>query len=108
MTEEKVEKIPFTPFLPFLILISFTSVLNLLARTIFPPMTPYICGEMNLCHADTGNLFFIMSIGFAITLFLSQFLSSKITHKMTVIFSILTTGFALVITSYSNDFSFLG
>lgn len=106
MTDEKVEKIPFAPFLPFLILISFTSFLNLLARTIFPPMTPYICDEMNLCHADTGNLFFIMSVGFAITLFLSQFLSSKISHKMTVIFSILTTGFALAITSYSNDFQF--
>ncbi|QVL56775.1 MAG: MFS transporter [Simkaniaceae bacterium] len=106
MTEEKVEKVPFTPFLPFLILISFTSFLNLLARTIFPPMTPNICDEMNLCHADTGNVFFIMSVGFAITLFLSQYLSSKISHKMTIIFSILTTGFALAITSYSNDFQF--
>lgn len=106
MTEEKVEKIPFGPFLPFLILISFTSFLNLLARTIFPPMTPYICDEMNLCHADTGSLFFIMSVGFAITLFLSQFLSSRISHKMTVIFSILSTGFALAITSFSTDFQF--
>lgn len=109
MTEEKVEKTPFAPFLPFLpflILISFTSFLNILARTIFPPLTPYICDEMNLCHADTGNLFFIMSVGFAITLFLSQFLSSRISHKMTVIFSILATGFALALTSYSNDFQF--
>lgn len=102
----EIEKVKFTPFVPFLILISFASFLNILARTIFPPMTPYLCDEMNLCHGDTGNLFFIMSIGFAITLFLSQFLSAKISHKMTVIFSILTTGFALVITSFSNDFQF--
>lgn len=102
----EIQKVKFTPFVPFLILISFTSFLNLLARTIFPPMTPYICDEMNLCHADTGNLFFIMSVGFAITLFLSQFLSSRISHKMTVIFSILSTGFALAIASYSNDFQF--
>jgi len=102
----EIQKVKITPFLPFLILISFTSFLNLLARTIFPPMTPYICDEMNLCHGDTGNLFFIMSVGFAITLFLSQFLSSKISHKTTVIFSILSTGIALTITSYSINFQF--
>lgn len=100
------EKSSFARFLPFLILISFTSFVNLLARIIFPAMTPFICAEMNLCHADTGNLFFIMSVGFAISLFGSQFLSSKISHKMTVLFSIVSTGFALVVTSYAADFQF--
>ena len=60
----EIQKVKFTPFVPFLILISFTSFLNLLARTIFPPMTPYICDEMNLCHADTGNLFFNQLLSF--------------------------------------------
>ena len=103
MTEKKAS---FTPFIPFLILISFVSFLNILARIIFVPLTPYICGEMNLCHADTGNLFFILSVGFAITLFGSQFMSSKTTHKTTVIFSIVSTGFALALTSYAETFNF--
>lgn len=101
-----MKKITFSPFLPFLILISFVSFLNILARIIFSPLTPFICEEMNLCHADTGNLFLILSIGFAITLFSSQFISARISHKMTVIISILTTGFALVLTSYSESFDF--
>ena len=100
------EKTSFFSFLPFLTLITFASFLNIMARIIFPPMTPFICEEMNLCHADTGNLFFILSVGFAITLFGSQFLSSRISHKMTVIFSLLSTGFALVITSYAESFQF--
>ena len=100
----EIVKSKFTPYIPFLILISFASFLNNLARTIFPPLTPNICEEMNLCHGETGNLFFILSVGFAITLFLSQFISSKISHKMTVVFSILTTGFALALTSYAGDF----
>lgn len=100
------QKTSFTRFLPFLILISFVSFLNILARVIFPALSPYICEEMNLCHGDTGNLFFVLSVGFAITLFGSQFLSSKISHKMTVIFSILSTGFALVLTSYAESFQF--
>lgn len=106
MTEDAIEKTSFSSFLPFLILISFTSFLNILARIIFSPMTPHICEEMNLCHGETGNLFFILSVGFAITLFGSQFLSSKISHKMTVLFSILSTGFALVLASYSQSFQF--
>lgn len=101
------EKPPFTRFLPFLILITFVSFLNILARVIFPPLSPYICEEMNLCHGDTGNLFFVLSAGFSITLFGSQFLSSKISHKMTVIFSILSTGFALVLTSYAETLDVL-
>ncbi|MCB1110734.1 MAG: MFS transporter [Chlamydiia bacterium] len=94
----------FFPFLPFLTLITFASFLNIMARIIFPPMTPYICEEMNLCHADTGNLFFILSVGFAITLFGSQFLSSWISHKKTVIFSLVSTGCALMVTSYAETF----
>jgi len=100
------ERTSFFSFLPFLTLITFASFLNIMARIIFPPMTPFICEEMNLCHADIGNLFFILSVGFAITLFGSQFLSSRISHKMTVIFSLLSTGFALVITSYAESFQF--
>ena len=101
-----MKRITFSPFLPFLILISFVSFLNILARIIFSPLTPYICEEMNLCHADTGNLFLILSIGFAMTLFGSQFISSRLSHKMTVILSLLTTGFTLVLSSYSESFDF--
>ena len=106
MFMESQSKVSFLPLVPFLSLITFASFLNFMARIIFPPMTPFICEDMNLCHADTGNLFFILSVGFAITLFGSQFLSSRISHKMTVIFSLLLTGFALVMTSYAESFQF--
>jgi len=95
---------PFIPFIPLLILISFVSFLNILARVIFVPLTPYICEEMHLTHTDTGNLFFTLSVGFAITLFGSQFISSKVTHKTTVIFSTISTGFALTFASYTETF----
>ncbi len=98
--------ISFRKIFPFLLLISFASFLNILARTIFSPLTPSICEEMNLGHSDTGNLFLILSLGFAITLFFSQFLSSWISHKKTVVLSILTTGLALMLTSYSHNFDF--
>lgn len=74
----------FSSYLPFLLIVSFLTFLNILARTLFAPLTPILCGEMNLCHADTGHLFFVLSLGFAITLFLSQYINSWISHKSTL------------------------
>lgn len=104
---EKELKTHFLSFVPFLTLISFVSFINILARVVFSPLTPYICDEMNLCHSDTGNLFFILSIGFALTLFASQFVSSYISHKKTVILSVFTTGLSLILVSRSIHFDFL-
>ena len=104
---KKESSASFYSFIPFLALIGFVSFINILSRVIFSPLTPYICNEMNLCHADTGNLFFILSIGFALTLFSSQFVSSFISHKKTVILSVFTTGLALLLTSNSTNFDFL-
>ena len=101
VTETKTR---FTPYLPFLTLISFISFVNILARVIFSPMTPFICTEMNLCHADTGNIFLVLSLGFALTLFASQYLSARFSHKFTIIFSVLTTAFTLMITAYADTF----
>ena len=98
------KKLPFYSFIPFLISISFASFLNQLARTIYPPLTPQICGDLNLCHTDTGNLFFILSLGFAITLFLSQFISTIITHRVTVLISIFSTGLALALNACVYSF----
>ena len=104
---QKELKTDFSSLLPFLALISFISFINILARVIFSPLTPYICDEMHLCHADTGNLFFILSIGFALTLFFSQFVSSFISHKKTVVLSVFSTGLALFLVSRSTHFDFL-
>ncbi len=55
---------------------------------------------MDLCHKDTGNLFLVLSFGFAITLFASQFLSSKFSYRLIIIASILISGFSLMSVSY--------
>lgn len=104
MQSTSESKSHFSPYLPFMLLISFISFINILARVIFSPLTPYICDEMNLCHADIGNVFLVLSLGFAITLFASQYVSAKFSHKITIILSVLMTGIALMISSYSGSF----
>ena len=94
----------FYAFLPFLILLTFASFMNTMARVILPPLTPLICEELHLCHGEIGNLFFILSVGFAFSLFGSQFLSSKISHKKTIVFSLVSTGCALMLSSFADSF----
>lgn len=97
-------KSPFFPYIPFLGLISFISFFNILSRVIFSPLTPLICKEMRLCHGDAGNIFLVLSLGFATTLVLSQYLSAKFSHKFTIIFSVLITGLAIMLTADTTSF----
>ena len=103
MTSTKTES-NFISYLPFLILISLISFVNILARVIYSPLTPLICKEMNLSHGETGNIFLVLSLGFSVTLFASQYISAKWSHKFTIILSVFTTGLALILTAYSVGF----
>ncbi len=97
----------FASSLPFLFLISFLSLLNTVVRTIFSPLVPSICQDLHLCHAHAGNLFFTLSVGFSLTLFSSQFLSARLSHKKVVLLSLATTGGALLLTAYASNFHML-
>lgn len=101
----KNHKRSFTSFLPVLLLISFVNFINILARIIFAPMTPHLSEQLGLSHADMGNLFLILSFGFSLTLFLSQFISARISHKMTVTLSVIAMGVTLLFSSLAQDLS---
>ncbi len=94
----------FISYLPFLTLMSFVSLVNILARVIYSPITPFICNEMKLSHIETGNIFLVLALGFAITLFASQYLSAMFSHKFTVIFSVITSGLAIMLTAHTEAF----
>jgi MFS transporter, NNP family, nitrate/nitrite transporter len=74
--------------------------LNVLSRIIFSPMMPEICKEYSASGLDAGNIFLILSIGVGISLFFSQFVSSKISHKNTIVLSTFITGTFLVFLSF--------
>jgi NNP family nitrate/nitrite transporter-like MFS transporter len=56
--------------------------------------------DLNLTHADTGALFFMISLGYFITLIGSGFVSARFNHKRTIIISNTALGFALIGTSF--------
>jgi NNP family nitrate/nitrite transporter-like MFS transporter len=70
--------------------------LNFVSRITSAPLSPRIETELNLSHADTGALFFMITRGYFIALTGSGFVSSRFNHKRTIIIANSTLGFALI------------
>lgn len=71
--------------------------MTFLARLGLAPMMPVIEADLGIGHAQAGSFFLLMSLGFATGMFLSGFVSSRITHKWTIAVSGLACGLALLL-----------
>ncbi len=76
--------------------------LNFLPRLIMAPLMVIIEKDLHIGHDDSGGFFFLISAGYCISLLFSGFLSSKISHRKTVILSTCTAGLVLLLISFSN------
>jgi len=70
--------------------------LNFMARISSSPLMPQIEVDLGLDHAQAGSFFLFISVGYFIALLGSGFISSRITHKSTIVLSALSVGAALV------------
>ena len=75
---------------------------NFLSRLIFSPLLLTIEKDLNLNHAQAGSLFLLISIGYSITMFLSGFVSSRISHRKTILLSALISGLSFFVISSSS------
>jgi NNP family nitrate/nitrite transporter-like MFS transporter len=82
-------------FLASIFLLNFTS------RIIFAPLMPTIEKDMSITHSQAGGLFFVISCGYFPSVLGSGLISSKLTHRKTIILSAITLGIALVLVSLS-------
>ena len=87
---------------PLLILTSIFFI-NFISRIIPAPLIPRIETDLNLTHADAGGLFFMISLGYFVTLIGSGFVSSRFNHKRTIVISNTALGLALIGTSFCTD-----
>ena len=85
---------------PLLLLTSIFFV-NFIARIILAPLMPKVRTDLALSHAEAGSLFLLISFGYFTTLLASGFISSRLTHRKTIMFSSIAMGTALLITSLS-------
>jgi NNP family nitrate/nitrite transporter-like MFS transporter len=67
-----------------------------MARFILAPLMPFMEQELHITHAQAGSLFLATSAGFAVAQFASGFVSSRLTHRKTLLLSALAVGIALL------------
>lgn len=87
---------------PLLILTSIF-FLNFICRIILAPLIPEIEIGFNLTHAEAGALFFLISLGYFISITTSSFISSRLNHKRAIIMSNTVLGVALIGTAFCKD-----
>jgi len=91
-----------TQLTPLLLLTSIFFV-NFISRIILAPLMPRVKADLALSHAEAGSLFLLISLGYFTTLLASGFISSRLTHRKTIMLSAIALGFALFITAFSNN-----
>jgi NNP family nitrate/nitrite transporter-like MFS transporter len=89
--------------LPPLLLLTSIFFVNFISRIILAPLMPKVKADLALSHAEAGSLFLLISLGYITTLLASGFISSRLTHRKTIMFSGIAMGIALFMTSFSTS-----
>jgi NNP family nitrate/nitrite transporter-like MFS transporter len=79
-----------------LLLLTGLFFLNFLSRIVLAPLLLTVEEDLNLTHGEAGGLFLAISLGCCAGLVGSGFVSSRLTHRKTIILSSLTLGLALL------------
>jgi len=95
----KTQNPPFRSQLGTLFFLASIFYLNFFARIIMAPLMPTIEKELHFSHGDAGSLFLVLSLGYFTGLIGSGFVSSRLTHRKTIIISIIAVGMTLIATS---------
>jgi NNP family nitrate/nitrite transporter-like MFS transporter len=88
--------------IPILFLVGI-EFMNVLLRAIFSPMLLTLEADLHLSHAQAASFFIFISAGLCLSMFFSGFLSSKIAHRQTIIFSAVLCGLFLIAVSSSTS-----
>ena len=77
--------------------------LNFMSRIVLSPLLPTVERDLKIGHEEAGSLFFIISFGYCLMLLASSFVSSRLNHRRTILFSALAVGGALLLVGLSHQ-----
>ncbi len=81
------------------LLIVFVVITNILSRSILSPLLLRVESSFSVSHGPAAQLFLFISLGYSIALLFSGFISSKITHRGSILLSSSTMATALALMS---------
>ena len=77
--------------------------LNFLSRIVLSPLLPTVEKDLRIGHEEAGSFFFMISFGYCIMLLGSSFVSSRLSHRKTIILSTVALGGALLFVGLSHQ-----
>ena len=77
--------------------------LNFISRIVLSPLLPSVEKDLKIGHEEAGSFFFIISFGYCIMLLGSSFVSSRLSHRKTIILSTVALGGALLFIGLSHQ-----
>jgi len=84
--------VSFRSYIPSLLFLAGIFFINFLARIVLAPLLPAVEGDLHIGHGEAGALFLLISLGYFVGLLGSGFVSSRFTHRKTIIISSLAVG----------------
>src|SRR4030066_763133 len=76
--------------------------LNFNSRVVLSPLLPTVEKDLKIGHEEAGSFFFMISFGYCVGLLFSGFISSRLTHRKTILLSSIAVGGALMMVSVSH------
>jgi len=73
--------------------------LNLLVRVILSPLLLTIENDLGITRSQASGFFLFISLGYVLTMLSSGFISAKLSHRGTILLSIICTGLVLLLIS---------
>lgn len=80
---------PFREAVPSILLVMTVVVFTSMSRAVLSPLLYLVEQEFQLTHGPSSRLFLYISIGFSLSLLLSGHISSRITHRRTILLACL-------------------
>ena len=79
--------------------------LNFTSRIVLSPLIPAIETDLGIGHGDVGVFFLCITAGYFVSLVSSGFISSRITHRSTIILSSVALGLVMILLSLATSVS---
>ena len=92
----------FRSSIPALLFLTGIFFINFLSRIILAPLLPAVETDLHIGHGEAGGFFLLISLGYFGGLLGSGFVSTRLTHRDTIIISSVAIGGALLAISFSQ------
>jgi len=97
------DSVRFSTFLGPILLLTNIFFLNFISRIIFAPLLPSVQKDLGLAHVEAASLFLFISMGYAISLLGSGFVSNRLEHRKTIVLSSTAVGISLMVVALCHN-----